>query len=305
MKQRKKITIDSFKGVNRKSTETLLQLGEASTMSNFIITDDMKLQKMCGYVHLFDSLGAHKVNGMWYGPISGTDHFLFACDGHVYECDMDDGTNTDLGTLTDAYPTTFWVTNNTVYIMNGAEFYSWSGSGSIAAVAGYVPTILTASPPAGGGTILESMNYLTGKKKQKFSGNGSATVYQLAEYDIASVDAVYVNDVLKTVTTDYTVSLTNGTVTFGVAPGSVTNNVSITWTKTVAGDRELITNCRYYGGVYYARHWLFGNANHKNTRYVSGVTVAGVSDPTYWPKYADSDVGEYETFADQLVPKNN
>lgn len=287
-------TIEKFLGVNKSATETLLQLGEASSMSNWYISDDYKLSKMYGYIQLFATLGAHKINGEWYGSISGTSHHIFACNGHVYEHNPTTHANTDLGAVVDAYPTTFFVANNTVYIWDGTDLYSWGGTGSIATVAGYVPTVYTAAPPTGGGTILESINYLTGKKTQKFSGNASATVYQLAELSIGSVDTVYVGGTLKTVTTDYTVSLTNGTVTFVSAPATGVNNVVITWTKTVSGDRETITKNRYYGGVYYARYWMFGNPDHKNTRYPSGVTMAGASDPSYWPKFAESDVGEYE-----------
>jgi hypothetical protein len=127
----------------------------------------------------------------------------------------------------------------------------------------------------------------------KFSGNGSATVYQLPEYAIGSVDLVSVGGVAKTVTTDYTVDLTNGTVTFVTAPPTGVNNVVITWTKADAASRAKVTKNRYYGGMYYARHWLFGNPDHKKTRYCSGVTMAGASDPTYWPMFSDSDVGEY------------
>lgn len=287
-------TIDKFIGINKSATETLLQLGEASDMTNWIITDDYKLQKMFGYTALFNSLGEHDINGTWYGSLNGTSHFIFACNGHVYKYDLVSATPTDLGTIIDANPTTFFVSNNTLYILDGTDMYSWAGTGSIAVVPGYVPTVYTAAPPTGGGTMLESLNYLTGTKTQKFSGNGSATVYQLVELAINSVDSVYVNGVLKTVTTDYTVNSTNGTVTFVSAPSTGVNNVVITWTKTVSGDRQRITNNRYYGGVYYARYWLFGNPNYKNTRFVSGVTTAGVSDPSYWPKFADSDVGEYE-----------
>lgn len=294
MSQLNTITMEKFQGVNKSTTETLLQLGEASQMSNWIITDDMKLKKAFGYVNLFATLGSHKINGMWYGPISGTYHFLFACNGHVYEHNLTTHVNTDLGTIADAYPTAFFVSNNTVYILDGTELNSWTGSGSIVVVTGYIPTVFTAAPPTGGGTILESINYLIGKKIQKFSGNGSATVYQLPELSIGSVDSVVVGGVTKTVTTDYTVNLANGTVTFVVAPTTGVNNVVITWTKTVAGDRQMITNNRYFGGVYYARLWLFGNSNYKNTRFPSGVTMAGMSDPSYWPKYSDSDVGEYE-----------
>lgn len=287
-------TVDKFLGVNKSATETLLQLGEASEMTNWIITDDYKIQKMYGYEQLFASLGAHKINGMWYGTLSGTAHLIFACDGHVYEHDLDAGTNTDLGEITDANPTTFFVSNNTVYIMDGTDLYNWAGSGDIATVAGYVPTVYTAAPPTGGGTILEPLNYLTGKKTQRFSGNGSATVYQLAELDVDSVDTVYVNGELQELITDYTVNMTTGTVAFVNIPPTGVNNVVITWTKEVSGDRDTIVKNRYYGGVYYARYWIFGNPDHKNTRYPSGVTMAGASDPSFWPKFAESDVGEYE-----------
>lgn len=294
MAQLQPYTIEKFLGVNKSATETLLQLGEASVMKNWIITDDYKLSKMYGYAELFASLGAHKVNGMWYGTLSGTAHLVFACNGHVYEHDLETGANADLGTVADAYPTTFFVSNNTVYIMDGTDLYSWAGTGNIASVAGYVPTVFTAAPPTGGGTMLESINYLTGKKTQKFSGNGSATVFQLAELGIDSVDSVYVNGTLQQPTTDYTVNLTNGAVSFVNYPSTGVKNVVITWTKEVEGDRDTIVKNRYYGGVYYARYWVFGNPDHKNTRYPTGVTIAGASDPSYWPKFAESDVGEYE-----------
>jgi hypothetical protein len=293
MAQAQTFTIEKFLGVNKSATETLLQPGEASDMVNWMITDDMKLQKTYGYVSLFESLGS-RINGLWYGSLSGTAHFLFACGGHVYEHDLSTGDNTDLGTLEDVYPTTFWVTNNTVYIMDGEELYKWTGTGNIETVQGYVPTVLTASPPTGGGTILEGINYLTGTKIQKFSADGDANVYQLAGLNIDSVDSVIVYGEEMEAGEDYTVNLVTGIVAFTEKPPLGVNNVIITWTKVLEGDREKITNNRYFGGVYYARMWLFGNPNHKNTRYVSGVTMAGVSDPEYWPKYTDSDVGEYE-----------
>ena len=294
MSELKSVTVDRYLGVNKSATETLLQLGEASYMSNWAISDDLKLTKQFGYEHLFDTLGAHKINGEWYGSLSGTDYHLFACNGHVYSHNQTTHVNTDLGALANAYPTTIFANNNTAYIWNGTEIYKWTGVGNIAVVTGYVPTIATASAPTGGGTLLEAINYINGQKTQKFSGDNTATVYQLLETSIGSVDTVKVGGVLQTVTTDYVVSLANGTVTFVVKPPTGVNNVEITWTKTVAGDRNLIANCRWYGGVYYSLLWFYGNANHKNTRYQTGITIAGVSDPEFFPKFSDSDVGDYE-----------
>lgn len=249
---------------------------------------------MFGYANLFATLGAHKINGMWYGSILGVSHLIFACNGHVYEHDLTTHVNTDLGAIIDSYPTVIFPNNNTVYIMDGTDYYKWTGTGSISLVTGYVPVIASASAPTGGGTLLEAINYINGQKTQKFSGDNLATVYQLLETDMDSVDSVKVGGATLTVGTDYTAQLVAGTVTFVVKPPLGQNNVEITWTKTVAGDRELITNNRHYGGVYYSRLWFYGNPSHKNTRYPTGVTSAGMSDPEYFPKYSDSDVGEYE-----------
>jgi hypothetical protein len=293
LSEQNSVSIKQFLGINESATETQLKPGEASRMVNFFISDDLKLKKMYGYEHL-NTADAKSVRGAWYGSLNGVSHFLYAKNGHVYKHDLSTHADTDLGTIADSAPTNFFVSNNTVYIMDGTDLYSWNGTGSIATVTGYAPTIATASPPSGGGTLLEGINYLTGQKKQKFSADGSATVYQLAELDIDSVDTVEVDGETMTLTTDYAVNLTNGTVTFTPAPAEGVNNVVITWTKETSGDRQTITKNCYYGGVYYARFWIFGNPDHRNTRYCSGVTTAGVSDPSYWPKYTESDVGEHE-----------
>lgn len=292
MSEAKPYTIDRFRGVNKSETETLLQLGEASDMSNWLITSDEKLSKQYGYIHLNEKVANKKVNGVWYGSLNEVNHFLLAREGKVYELDLTTGVETELGTIVDAYPTTFFVTNNTVYVMDGTEFYSWDGT-TFKVEPGYVPTVFTAAPPYGGGTMLEGLNYLTGKKAMKFSGDGSSPIYQLNETNIESVESVYVGGVLQTIITDYSVDLAGGKINFVTPPPEGVNNIIVTWTKTIAGDRQRITNCRYFGGSYYARFWLFGNPNHKNTRFPSGVTMAGASDPTYWPKYSDSDVGGY------------
>jgi hypothetical protein len=297
MPQQNTLTIDKFLGANKSSTETLLQPGEASNMINWMITDDNKLQKVFGYAKLFASLGECTINGMWYGELSDIEHFIFACGGHLYEHNLTTHENTDIGTIADTNPTTIFANNNAVYILDGTDYYKWTGTGNISTVVGYVPTVVTASAPTGGGTLLESINYLNGQKTQKFSGNGSATVYQLLETNIASVDVVKVGGVTKTVTTDYTVNLSTGKVTFVSAPATGVNNVEITWTKVDATDRPRITKNKYFGGIYYSRLWLFGNPDYKNTRFVSGITIAGVSDPEYWPKFADSNVGKYQITA--------
>jgi hypothetical protein len=289
-KQAPPTTIDIFRGLNESdSGDTQLELGEASTMKNFRLTTNAKLRKREGYAELFDSLGDFDIQGMWHGKVAGTHYLLFACNGNVYKRVAD--VNTSIGTLTDA-KTTFFSFKEKVYILNASEYYSWDGT-TFGVVEGYIPLIATATPPTGGGTPNESLNNLTGKKHQTFSGDAAAVNYQVAEAALTSVDKVYVGGVLKTVTTDYTVNLTTGVVTFVVAPATGVDNVDIQWTKGT-GSRSEITGYRYamlFGGQNDTRVFLYYNGTN---RYIYTGLAAGVPSAEYFPALNYREVGSDE-----------
>lgn len=285
------LTINKFLGLNKALSDTELQPGESPSMKNMMITNDYKLKKMFGYAKLFNTLGTHKINGIWYGTLGSTAFLVFSCNGHLYNSVS--GTNTDLGTIADTH-TMLWSYNNTLYIYDGTSIYTWGGTSIISAIVGYVPTVAVACVPSGGGTLFEGINMLSGYKKQKFSANGTATVYQLLETNITSVTTVKVNGTTLNTPADYTLSTTNGTVTFSTAPTTGTDNVEITWLKANTSYFNEIANCKYFGGVYGTSIWLYGNPNHKTTRYRTGVSTAGIIDPTYFVLYTSSDVSENE-----------
>lgn len=285
------VKIDRFLGLHIDAAgDTNLKVGELSECKNIRIIENYKARKREGYEQLFATISSNKkIRGMWYGKIGSTNYFLFACNGNVYTLDLVNKTYTSIGTLTDA-TTTFFAFSNKVYILNGNDYYSWNGTGSIATVSGYRPLVATATPPAGGGTALEEINVLTGAKAQKFSGDNVATNYFLAEAAITSVDYVKVGGVTKTVTTDYTVDLTAGKVTFVVAPATGTNNVDIGWTKG-SGTRSIVTENKYsllFGGANDSRVFLYGDAS--NVLVYSGL-ANGVPSAEYFPASAYNQIG--------------
>lgn len=303
--------IDRFLGLNENvDGEYGLKLGEAVTQVGWRVTSGGQLKRMEGYKHFITGLTGN-VQGMWQGKLNGIEYFLFVNHGHLYSYDMTATPSTtvladlitaevvtDLGTLTDA-PTRFIPFGSKVYLLNGHEYKSFNGvvatpsTDSLVTVTGYRPLIAISTPPAGGGTLYEEINMLTGMKHQTFSGDGAAKDYQLAETDIDSVDYVYVAGVLKTVTTDYTVDLANGKVTFVSAPATgVPNNVDIGWTKD-NGTRATIEACRFaidYSGQTDNRLFLWGSTTNKNRMFWTGL-ANGIPSAEYFEANAYSDVG--------------
>jgi hypothetical protein len=266
--------------------DTNLMLGELSKCENAKITQDYKVRKREGYKELFESLGSHRIQGQWNGYINGSFFHLFACNGHLYKTVA--GVNTDLGTLTDA-PTNFFYFGTKLYIQNRNEYKSFDGT-TLIDVAGYIPNIRIGTPPTGGGTSFENINLLTGKKHQTFSSDGVATAYTIAESLIDSIDKVYVNGVLKTVITDYTVNLVTGVVTFLIAPIIGQDNVDIYWTKGI-GSRSEVTgysNALLFGGSNDTRVHLYGNGTNIIT--FSGL-ADGVPSAEYFPALNTSSIG--------------
>lgn len=186
-----------------------------------------------------------------------------------------------IGSCADAR-TYFFAFNDKLYIQDGTSYKYWSGSANVADVAGYIPKVAIATPPAGGGTPYEDINTLTGKKHQTFNGDGSATAYYLAETTLTSIDSVYVGGVLQTLTTHYTVNATTGVVTFISAPATGVDNVDIYWTKGT-GTRTTVTAHKQsilFGGANDSRVFMYGVHN----KVIYSALADGVPSAEYFPE---------------------
>jgi hypothetical protein len=282
--------------------DTLLKNGEAADMQNFKITRDGNLQKRSGYktIHAAKTWTG-PIRGIWHGCISGTAYTLFAAGGTIYKYDFVTNAVTSVmaagATFTDA-ATTFFGFGNKVYAMNGHEYLEWDGvmpdTGGFCAPSGYRPLIAVSAPPTGGGTLLEAINRLNGLRRIRFSPTASATAFQLPEKALTSID--YVKNLVTgenyVLTTDYTVSLTNGTVTFLAAPSAGTNTIEIGYTVPTTYKSQ-ITAMKYaeiFNGAQDSRVFLYGDGSNKSI--YSGLDSDGLSRADYWPDLYDLRVGE-------------
>lgn len=115
------------------------------------------------------------------------------------------------------------------------------------------------------------------------------TEYQLPVKLIDSVVEVKVNEEVKTVTTDYTVDLAKGLITFKVAPPvsdpPVNNTVEITYSKANPDALEAIMGCPYatvFGGTNAVCMVLGGCEAQPNAFFWSGNDSVSLN-PAYWP----------------------
>ena len=304
------IEIDKFLGLNESVGNTEIEIGEFSFIENFRITKNYKLQKRPGHHTLVEFATTADVQGIWQGQISGKTILLMCHGGKVYEYDLTqvtttiiladlitEGVVTELGTITDSRTCIFWFRDK-IYFMNGTDYKEYDGT-TYQDVAPYIPTIVIGAPPAGGGTLFEEINLLTGQKTQLFIGDGT-TLYQLAE-SVIDVDTVIasVDGVAKTEGVDFTVNRTLGQVTFGVGPVNQAT-VLITWTKVTAGNADLVKNHKYaidFGVNNDTNLFIWGNPNEKYVFRFSGIAKAN-----YFPANSFVGVGSTEFSITDLKP---
>ena len=270
--------IKSWLGLNESPDgDTHMKLGEAAEMRNFRITAENHLQIRPGYGPICTLAEGSPIKGMWSGYVKGVFHVVAACGGHLWDIDVSGKTATDKGEIDDS-ATFFFGFSEKLYILTGAEYYAWDGEGTATVVEGYIPIVTTAAPPQGGGTLLESINLLTGKKRAEYSPDGEATVFQLPENNLDQIISVEGTDI------SYTSDLVKGTVTFQSAPPKGINTITFTWKKG-DGDRKDVTGMRYaelYNGESDSRVFLYGNGTNKTI--YSGLDEFGKATAEYFPQ---------------------
>lgn len=273
------VQIRQWLGLNESPDgDTGLKSGEGAVMRNFRVTREGHLQLRPGSATVC-TLATGPVRGLWQGFVNGQRQVLAACGGHLWKVTPTAaGTwaKTDLGAIHDGRTSIFGF-DRKVYLLTGDGYYCWDGTGQVRAVEGYVPLVAVATPPAGGGTELEGLNLLTGKRRQRFSPDGSATVFQLCETGIDEVVAVEGTD------RAYTVDAAAGKLTFASAPAAGTDCLTVTYRKGT-GQREKVegmTCAERYSGAADARVFLYGDGG--NGCLYSGLDENGRPSAEYFP----------------------
>ena len=194
-----------------------------------------------------------------------------------------------------------FIYGNRWYFKDGRHYLQYDGT-AIKAVEGYAPTTSIGRRPAGGGTIHEDVNMLTGRRINTFLADGENTVFMLDAMDIDS-DYTPIVKVNGQVVTEFTTDYKSGKISFTAAPEAPLtdgqDNVSVEFRKTAAGHRERIEKCTLLQ-VFDNRVFFSGNPDYPNT-----VWHCSLDDPAYCSDLDYYDEGMDTAAVRGLVAGNN
>lgn len=304
----KMFTVDKFLGINEEADGlTELTMGEASAMENFYVTDAMNLSVRPG-VQRLDAKQTRppaQILASWAGQI-GDEENETVDDEYLVIVDFSSGKDRiwlyktgDNGTFSVHYSQTgaLGLTSaNNAYVKIfpfGSRLYIMSATNTVYYENGvfqtaeaYIPLVLAGMAPAGGGTIIENVNLLTGKRRCDFSADGSATAYVLPSEAII-VHKIVVDNVEKAVSDAGAFDAAKHTFTFKTAPAKGVGNVEFTYgTNTAKAEENRMRIVKMmlseaYNGSTDTRLFVAGDGS--NICYYSGVTQDGEATPMYFP----------------------
>lgn len=241
------------------------------------------------------------VFGIFFYEIQNQNHLIVHAGTSLYDIYNND--KTKIYNKMNPKKSQSFIYANILYIKDGLNYLEYDGS-TCKEVEGYIPTTTISKAPSGEGSTYEDVNLLTNKRKNSFCADGKSTIYKLDASSITSIDKVYVNDVLKTITTDYTTDLANGRVIFTKAPDEPDtdgkDNVLIEFTTAnTTTNADKIKKCTLLS-VFDNRVFFSGNQDYPNVIFHSSLDN---------PRYI-SDLDFYNEGLDlspikALIPANN
>lgn len=262
--------------------DTQLKMGESPDMRNWMVTGQYHLRVRPGYRLVEQFTGP--IRGLWNGYVAGERKTVCAAGGAVWE--VGDQIRR-IGDIEDV-PVHIFGFGGKVYFLNGKEYLVWDGDGFVDTVDGYVPLTVTAMRPEGGGTTVENINRLTGKRRCQFSADGKATEYHLPETGILSVDKITIGTEQAAA---WTADLQSGVVTFRAAPEAGNSNVTVWYTapNTLRAQVEGMRFAEQFNGAADTRVFLYGDGSAKAI--YCGVTEDGQPSAEYFPDLYEVVVG--------------
>jgi len=285
-----KFKLDNFYGCDMTNDDSNVHPNYSPNCVNMIRDTLGKPRKRMGY-HLLDTK-AGNVNGFHTLVTATENKYIIHIGVNIYSWNnATKKVGTSLYTAANDKLSKSIQINGKLYIFDGLKLLQYDGTNivTVESVA-YIPTVLIAKTPTGGGAAYEPINLLQPKRWETFSGTTTATVYQLASAGLDSIDEVWKmnsSGVFEklTVGTHYSVNIILGQVTFVTAPGESPAkpepNIKILSSKTNQVYKDRINKCDICTlyGVNGAYDRIFASGNAALPHYDF---YCELNNPTYW-----------------------
>lgn len=284
------IKIKDFAGIDLRNAPSKVDFTRSPMCINMIRETVGNNRKRYGYETIAQLTG--RVNGFHRLKTSTVDKTLIHAGSKIYEYIED---TEDVTIIYESANDNFSVSrqiSSKLYLLDGANLLIYDGTQiQKAEDAAYVPTVTFAKTYSGGGRSLEPVNLLTPKRKEQFIGDATQLTYQLGATNIddapVTIEVTNSDGGKDTLTenTDFTVNRELGTFTLTEAKptptGSGTDNLFVTYSKTVEGYADRIKKCDVCTlfGMNGQRDRLFVSGNPKYPNYD---WYCKSNDPTYF-----------------------
>lgn len=277
----------NFKGVdfsNRKDEVSLYRSPDALNVWKNYKSSNGRCIETRPDVELIDTFD-NSIFGLFFYTINTVDHMIVHSGTSLIDIDM---TTKERKVIKETgmkpAKSQAFISNNIFFIKDGLNYLEYDGQ-TIKDVEGTIPVTFINCKPSGGGVQYQDHNMLSAVEQNWFLADGKSVDYMLNDREITSVDRVWVNDVLQTKNTHYTVDLVLGKVSFKTAPAEPNtvgqDNVKIQYTKNKQLKADRIKKCSLLT-VFDDRVFFSGNVNYPNCIFHSEYNgKTGVADPRY------------------------
>ncbi len=235
-------------------------------------------------VELIDTFD-NTIFGLFFYTINTVEHMIVHSGTSLYDIDLSTKEKKVIKqTGMKPAKSQAFISNNILFIKDGLNYLEYDGA-TLKDVTGTIPVTFINCKPEGGGVAYQDHNMLSAKEQNWFVADGKAKDYKLNDKEITSIDKVWVNDVLQTVNTHYTVDLILGKVTFKTAPAEPNttgqDNVKIEYTKNSQSKIDRIRKCSILT-LFDDRIFFSGNKDYPNYIFHSEYNgITGIADPRY------------------------
>ncbi len=259
-----------------------LDVTESPDMLNFKVTEGGKLKKRDGFARVWSQEG---LRGIWFGSLEGEAWYLAVAGSTLYASrEGFDSLSPVEGEVPGEEEISFFPFYRSLYLLTGAGIRKFDGE-ALCEPEPYVPLVMVATPPKGGGEVFEEVNLLTRTVRQSYSPTGEDLYFQPAIPSVKRMIKVLHRgeEVAESV---YCYDWTRLQFCFSEAPPAGTDTLEIWYEISEPDVSDRIQNCRFalgFGGANDTRAFLYGNRSDLSMRYHSGV-VDGKPCMEYFPE---------------------